>query len=109
MEGENDQPILLIVIFLSIFFAFFSNGIGLTVTKNASSLYRAILNVLTPFAVWIITIGLGWDIWDNCRLGGFLVITLGCLIYYEIIVIPVFGFNQNIYKKLQERKLQIEK
>lgn len=62
MEGD-DQPTLLIMIILSIFVIMILNGIGLSVTKYASAMSRSLLGTLSPFLVWMITIGLGWDKW----------------------------------------------
>ena len=91
-----------------IFFVLLVNGLGLTVTQHASALSRSLLGAVSPFIVWMITIGLDWDKWDNGRFGGYIVITAGCLIYNEFLIIPIFGFNVNTKKNLALRRKDIE-
>ncbi|KAL4512016.1 hypothetical protein ABPG72_005018 [Tetrahymena utriculariae] len=107
MEGD-DQPTLLIMVILSIFIIMLLNGLGLCVTKYASAMSRSLMGVLSPFLVWMITIGLGWDKWKVGQFIGYVVITFGVLIYNEIIVIPIFGFNVNLKKNILKRKEELE-
>ncbi|KAL4487872.1 hypothetical protein ABPG72_022732 [Tetrahymena utriculariae] len=95
IEGK-DQPLLLIMIFLGIIAIAILNGLAFYCVKYASALSRSMISQVSPFVVWMFTIAIGWD---NFRVGqfcGYIVVVFGCLIYYEIIVIPFLGFNKNL-------------
>lgn len=51
------------------------------------------------------TIAIGWDKFRVGQFCGYLIVVTGCLIYYEILVIPIFGFNVNLKKNLNKQPI----
>ncbi|EAR88554.2 nucleotide-sugar transporter (macronuclear) [Tetrahymena thermophila SB210] len=90
------QPTLLIMIFLGIIAIAILNGLAFYCVKYASALSRSMISQVSPFVVWMFTIAIGWDKFRVGQFCGYIVVVFGCLIYYEIIVIPFWGFNRNL-------------
>lgn len=87
----------------------------MTVTKYISSLARNVISVTSPFLVWIVSLSIGWEhfyfdkIYSWLQLLGFIVLSSGTLIYNEIIILPFLGFNKNLTKNVNAKKLEDEK
>ncbi|EAS05516.1 nucleotide-sugar transporter (macronuclear) [Tetrahymena thermophila SB210] len=72
------------------------NGVGQAVTKYVSALARAVLGVTSPFLIWMFCLAVGWEDFKWYQLVAYFIITTGTLIYNEILVIPILGFNKNL-------------
>ncbi|KAL4494117.1 hypothetical protein ABPG72_016073 [Tetrahymena utriculariae] len=101
---EGNQPALLLLILFGIILILFFNAISLAITKYVSSLARNVAQVCSPFFVWMGSLILRWESFLYGQLIGYLILAFGTLIFYEIIVIPIWGFNQNTKKAIEKRK-----
>ncbi|EAR87419.1 nucleotide-sugar transporter (macronuclear) [Tetrahymena thermophila SB210] len=101
---EGNQPALLILILFGIILILFFNAISLAITKYVSSLARNVAQVCSPFFVWMGCLILGWETFLYGQLIGYVILAIGTMIFYEIIVIPIWGFNQNTKKAIEKRK-----
>ncbi|EAS05605.1 nucleotide-sugar transporter (macronuclear) [Tetrahymena thermophila SB210] len=90
------QPTLFFMIILGIIAIAILNGLAFYATKYASALSRSMISQVSPFVVWMFTIAIGWDKFRVGQFCGYIIVVFGCLIYYEVIVIPFFGFNRNL-------------
>lgn len=82
------------------------NGLGMIVTKYASAATRVILQQTKTVLVWIFFLlyqGGGHENFKVLQLIGFLVLLAGVILYNEVIVIPIFGFNQFTKAALAKR------
>ena len=75
----------------------FANIVGVSITKYGSAAQRTTCEMLRNFIVWMILlfveIGGETEIFTYWQLAGFLVLAFGVLVYNEILVLPIFGFN----------------
>ncbi|KAL4512017.1 hypothetical protein ABPG72_005019 [Tetrahymena utriculariae] len=99
----SDQPTLIIMIFLSMFFMMMLNGFSLTVTKYAGCLTRTVVTAVAPFIVWMFTISIGWDDFNYGQFAGYTILSVGALIYCEVLVIPFCGLDS--FKNIQNGKI----
>ncbi|KAL4465970.1 hypothetical protein ABPG74_004207 [Tetrahymena malaccensis] len=103
---DGNQPALLILVLVGIILILFFNAISLAITKYVSSLARNVAQVCSPFFVWMGALVLKWETFLYGQLIGYLILAFGTLIFYEIIVIPIWGFNENTKKAIEKRKEQ---
>lgn len=75
---------------------------GIYTTKYASALARSTYETSRSILVWIFSIVIGWEAFEYLQLGGFMVMTLGLLLFNEIIVFPYFGFREAVEKHKDE-------
>jgi drug/metabolite transporter (DMT)-like permease len=83
----------------------FFNFFGISVTKNASALARSTIDSIRNCTVWIASILFGWEklkLLSLLQLGGFIILTFGSLLFNEIIVLPILGFNLYTKKALAQ-------
>ncbi|KAL4475168.1 hypothetical protein ABPG74_001864 [Tetrahymena malaccensis] len=99
----SDQPKLTIMIILSMVFMMLLNGFSLTVTKYSGCLTRTVVTAVAPFIVWMFTISIGWDDFNYGQFAGYTILTVGALIYCEVLVIPFCGLDQ--FKKISSGKI----
>jgi len=90
----NDNKMLLLMIIVIISLAVF-NFSGQGVTKHLSSTARTTVSVIQTAVVWLISISLGWEGFLLLQLIGFIIGTIGTIIYNEIYVPSIFGFDKN--------------
>lgn len=57
---------------------------SMTVTKHLSASHRVVLNALRPGLVWAFSLAFRWQPFSWLQLGGFVVLTIGTLMYYEV-------------------------
>ncbi|KAL4484973.1 hypothetical protein ABPG74_020150 [Tetrahymena malaccensis] len=84
------------------------NGVGQAVTKYVSALARAVLGVTSPFLIWMFCLAARWEDFKWYQLVAYFIITTGTLIYNEILVIPLFGFNKNLRRHAAAAAAAIE-
>jgi hypothetical protein len=75
---------------------------GIYTTKYASALARSTYETSRSIAVWMFSIIIGWEAFEYLQLLGFMVMTLGLLLFNEIIVFPYFGFREAVEKHKEE-------
>lgn len=100
---------LFIYVVANIFLVGGMNGLGLIVTKYASSANRVTLQQTKVFLVWLFFLLLpvrGREKFSFLQLGGFVVIIMGVILYNEILELPILGFNMYTKSALERRKLR---
>ena len=82
------------------------NVCGIMTTKYASAAQRSTIDTSRTLIIWIMSCLLGLETFEWQAIIGFVLLTFGTLLYNEIIVLPVFGFDQNTKeaKKAREGK-----
>ena len=64
------------------------NVCGIAVTKYASAAQRSTIDTARTLFIWVCSLILGWETFIWGQFGGFIILTIGTLIYNEIIVLP---------------------
>lgn len=108
-EMGNNPVILLFGIGSLLSIAFF-NAFGVAVTKYASAAQRSTIDTSRTLLIWgvfLLKKGDGGEKFIWLELVGFVLLVLGTLIFNEIVVIPLMGFNENTKKALEEKKQAI--
>eukprot|EP00826_Nyctotherus_ovalis_P040588 TRINITY_DN4015_c0_g3_i7.p2 TRINITY_DN4015_c0_g3~~TRINITY_DN4015_c0_g3_i7.p2 ORF type:complete len:376 (-),score=87.61 TRINITY_DN4015_c0_g3_i7:968-2095(-) len=99
----NSMPLLgimIIVIITLCIFNFASQGI----TKHLSGNTKATVSVIQTAIVWVIGLIIGWENFLVLQLIGFIVGTIGVIIYNEIYVPPIWGFDYNTKENIAKRE-----
>ncbi|EAR98082.2 UAA transporter family protein (macronuclear) [Tetrahymena thermophila SB210] len=109
MKGD-DQPALIYLVIFSIFVLMLMNGISACIIKYHGALNKTMVSAVSPFVVWIITIWLKWDVFNFGQFTGYSVITLGTLLYTEVLVLPFWGLNKKLImkKQIQSKNLKVK-
>jgi uncharacterized membrane protein len=98
--GDGTLFILIISSMISIgLFNFF----GISITRALSSSSRAVIDPTRTLFIWMMSIMLDWEDFIVEQLVGFVLSTLGMLIFNEIIPVPFLGINYNLKSKIEER------
>ena len=71
------------------------NVCGIMTTKYASAAQRSTIDTSRTLIIWIMSCLLNLETFEWQAIIGFVLLTFGTLLYNEIIVLPVFGFDQN--------------
>jgi len=82
-------------------------GLAMIVTKYSSATTRLILQQVRIVLVWVFFLiypGGGHESFKPLQLGGFLVILLGVIIYNEILVIPLWGFDKHTKRAIANKQ-----
>ncbi|KAH0575769.1 Transmembrane domain-containing protein [Spironucleus salmonicida] len=76
------------------------NFTGMEITNHVSAATRATFDACRTILVWIISFIVGWEKWNTSstltRFGGFVLVTLGVLIYNNVLMIIPFLRKDNI-------------
>lgn len=97
----------LIMLICSVAFIAGYNGFGITITKHMSATSRTTLKQTKIVLVWIFFLlyrGDGHESFKPLQLVGFMVLVGGILLYNEIVVIPLFGFDKHTHEAEEKRK-----
>ncbi len=97
-------PLEVVGIILSI--AFF-NGFGVATTKNASAPQRSTIDTSRTLLIWIFFLaypGPAQETFHWMQLAGFILLVAGTLIYNEIVVVPLLGFDENTKEAIKKRE-----
>jgi hypothetical protein len=74
------------------------NGFGVTVTKNASAAQRATIDTARTLLIWIffmiVSINGKKEDFYPLQLIGFIFLSAGTLVFNEIVIVPIWGFDQ---------------
>lgn len=89
------------------------NGLGMVITKHASSANRVTLSQVKTVIVWVfflvvpLIVDLGvQEEFSFLQLGGFIVMLFGVVIYNEILILPVLGLDSYTKKNLEKIHLR---
>ena len=112
----KERKVILLTIFGFLIGVILYNFSRLIIFKNRSSIFCLIINSLSNFIGYIVvglvikTLNLGNsnELFSWLIFIGFPILLLGCLIYFEILIIPFCGFGDNT-KKTFKKKKQLEK
>lgn len=106
---EMGQNPLIWVYGLGVIFSIaFFNSFGVAVTKYASAAQRSTIDTSRTLLIWVIFLakpGPGHERFIWLELVGFVMLVIGTLVFNEIVVIPILGFNQNTKGALEKKKL----
>ena len=81
------------------------NWTGVSVTKYASSLARATMDICRTVLIWIVSISIGMEDFLWIELIGVICLLLGIIIYNEIIALPSCFYNRSSYIHKPTEKL----
>lgn len=82
----------------SMFSIAFFNWSGVTVTQNASATARSTIDVSRTALIWIVELCLAWNTFSYLQLSGFVVLTMGTLVYNDLITVPMLEKKENTEK-----------
>ena len=71
------------------------NVCGICVTKYASAAQRSTIDTSRTLLIWLVSMFLGWEKFLVGQFFGFVVLSIGTLVYNEILVIPIDAFRRN--------------
>jgi drug/metabolite transporter (DMT)-like permease len=83
------------------------NFFGISITNFASALSRSTIEVIRNCTIWIFSLLFGWEKlrWMSfLQLGGFITLTFGSLLFNEIIILPIMGFNLYTKNAIAQRE-----
>lgn len=89
------SPELLNSMIVMIFLIAGYNAFGVTITKYASSTQRSTIDNGKTLIIWLVFLSTGEEKFLWLELFGFMLLTLGTLIYNEIIEIPIDFMRRN--------------
>lgn len=70
------------------------NVFGITTTKIASAAQRSTIDTSRTLVIWIFSCLLGLEVFHWESIIGFIFLVFGTLLYNEIIILPVLGFDK---------------
>ena len=87
------------------------NGFGVTVTKNASSAQRSTIDTSRTVLIWLFFLLVPiyhsyLEKFKWLQLVGFFFLVFGTLVYNEILIIPIHGFDQYTKTAIKRRELE---
>jgi hypothetical protein len=103
------NPLLIIQSLILIVDVCILNIAGVSITKYGSAAQRTTCDMLRNLFVWIFLINVkigGGEKFNWLQAVGFMILAFGVLVYNEIIVIPLFGFNNYTKIAIEERERQ---
>ena len=80
------------------------NVCGITTTKYASAAQRSTIDTSRTVIIWIMSVWLGLETFHWQAIIGFVMLVFGTLLYNEIIVLPIFGFDLNTKEAIAKRE-----
>lgn len=79
----------------------FFNYAGISVTKEISATSRMVLDSVRTFVIWGVSLGIGWQKFQELQLGGFVVLLLGMCLYNDIIIMQTLRAIRNLFIRRQ--------
>ena len=80
------------------------NVCGITTTKYASAAQRSTIDTSRTVLIWIFSVWLGLEKFHGQAISGFVMLIFGTLLYNEILVLPVMGFDKNTKDAIAKRE-----
>jgi len=105
MYQLGHSPLLLVSAVLFFFTASVNQYLGISLTKMLSSLFRAMMELMTTAALWVSELLLRWDAFTYTQAAGFFILCLGCAI--DARAIPI-TWLERWWTKLREERIEKE-
>ena len=80
------------------------NVCGITTTKYASAAQRSTIDTSRTVIIWISSVALGLETFHWQSIIGFVLLVIGTLLYNEILVLRMFGFDENTKEAIAARE-----
>lgn len=80
------------------------NVCGITTTKYASAAQRSTIDTSRTVIIWMMSVWLGLEKFHWQSIIGFVFLVFGTLLYNEIIVLPIMGFDKNTKEAIAARE-----
>lgn len=74
----------------------FFNYAGISVTKEISATSRMVLDSVRTFVIWGVSLGIGWQKFQELQMGGFIVLVFGMCLYNDIIIMQTLRAIRNL-------------
>lgn len=106
-----NNPVILLLAIGTVFSIAFFNGFGVAVTKYASAAQRSTIDTSRTLLIWGIFLfkpGKGKERFIALELVGFVLLVIGTIVFNEIVVIPLFGFDKNTKAAFEAKRKAIE-
>ena len=84
------------------------NSTGVAITKHASAAQRSTVDTCRTLLIWLISMGLKWEVFHAAELVGFFMLVGGTLVYNEIIIIPIDMFSRNTKLVIAKREGKLD-
>ena len=78
---------------------------GISITVKLSAVHRLVLNSGRPIIVWVISLALKWQDFNSLQLVGFIIMTVGVIIFNDILSIG----NKKSYSEIHKHKIILGK
>ena len=108
MEQIFNSPLLLFYVLLMLLSIACFNYFGVSVTRTASSAARATIDSCRTICVWSVSMLLGWEHFIWLQLVGFVFLTVGMLMFNEVLVIKFWGYEKGTKEYLARMKTEGE-
>jgi hypothetical protein len=95
--------------FVCIFDISFFNYFGISITKYATASNRVTVDLFRILFVWIFSVLLGLEKFKPILLPGFITLSLGFIIYNEMLIIPFFGLDQIPTKNKKDMTIEVSR
>ena len=82
---------------------------GISITVKLSAVHRLVLNSGRPIIVWVISLALKWQDFNSLQLVGFIIMTVGVIIFNDILSIGNKKSYSEISIKLSLTNLPLHK
>jgi hypothetical protein len=102
------SPRLLALTLIGILDISLFNFFGITIVKHASASHRATVDLLRMLFVWIFSVLFGLEAFEPLLVPGFVTLTVGFLIFNEIVVLPFAGLDINVQSRRTRQPISIE-
>merc|ERR1719402_1651194 len=83
------NPLLALAFSGTIISIAFFNFAGISVTKELSATTRMVLDSVRTLVIWMVSIGVGWQMFFALQLAGFCILVVGMCLYNDIIILPI--------------------
>jgi len=80
------------------------NSFGIATTKYASAAQRSTIDTSRTVLIWFFSCILGLETFQWRTIFGFIMLVVGTLMYNEIIIFPIFGFDRYTKEALKARE-----
>uniref|UniRef100_H3AJA5 Solute carrier family 35 member F6 n=1 Tax=Latimeria chalumnae TaxID=7897 RepID=H3AJA5_LATCH len=77
----GNQPLIIVALLGNILSIAFFNFAGISVTKEISATTRMVLDSLRTVLIWIVSLGVGWEMFHSLQVLGFIILLLGTALY----------------------------
>lgn len=104
-----NSPALVGALLLSIFSIAFLNYFGISVTKYLSATHRTTIDATRVILVWVVSLIIGWEVFDALQLAGFIILLMGTAIFNEILLIGFLKYPSKTVETVSSEPINEEK